>query len=589
MRAIRIACLVSSFISALVCSAAQAGPPCADFHFPDSGFPAIEQDHRPALLYVWTGDDSRNHGVAFLIDASAPYYLTARHVVAPSISNRSLSIQGVDPLQNKRTLQVIADDSALDVALLKGEGSASADDMRPYELYLSNIASEDVTFSGLAYADVAHVQSAPPKEDRFQYNDDASEIYLRVNTDEGDSGAPVYTKKGLVVGIVRSKQKISQASAVPMSALADFLTHHATAVPSGGSAWKLHDMLLGRPERKTLIVRLNPANVPGRVSNLQLLGVINVILDQNELAKMDERLVYCPLVQAAHDRGLFDAAIRLEVAQAVQLNTPRPESKSLERKPAPSDRAKEGSKTLSSQNAEATGDILLARAADWDSKGDGTFFRRLSKEAQLKYVEAITGYLLDDKRPLFALAAKETPEKVSLVKYEEALSRLGIDNSDVNLEESIQDGAARNPKADDHFAALLNKYYQAAAGAEGWHIGQQSDPFATPSDDPKKVAARNTAAAWSALVSQSSAQKAKSWQVLGDALLKAGQPGEAARSLAGAHKIRPSDPSLIRTYTIAKSQEGHGVLVGFDVNAAISRERPLTRDDVINFGLKSAF
>ena len=405
MRAIRIAGLVISLLSASVCSIARAGTPCADFHFPILASRQLSKTTgRPCCTYG-PGDDSRNHGVAFLIDVAAQYYLTARHVVAPSILNPSLAIQGVDPLQNSTTLKVIADDSALDVALLKGQRSASADGMRPYELFLANIASEDVTFSGLAYADAAHLLSAPPKEDRFQYNEDASEIYLRVNTDEGDSGAPVYTKQGLVVGIVRSKQKISQASAVAMRSLADFLTRHATAVPSEGAGWKLHDMLMGRPDRKALIVRLTPANVPGRISNLQLLGVIKAILDQDELAKMDKQVVYCPLVQAAHDRGLFDVAIRLEVAEAVQLIKPQPESKSPERKPAPAGRT-EGSKHLPSQNAEAMGDILLARAADGDSKGDDTFFRRLSKEAQLKYVEAITGYLHDDKRPLYAFGVQ---------------------------------------------------------------------------------------------------------------------------------------------------------------------------------------
>lgn len=592
MRTMRTATLGIFLWSALVCSIARASTPCADFHFPDSGFAAIEQDYKPALLYVWAGDDSRKHGVAFLIDVAAQYYLTARHVVEPSISNPSLAIQGMDPQQNKLTLKLVADDSTLDVALLKGQRSALTDGMRPYELFLATLASEDVTFSGLAYADPYHLLSAPPKEDRFEYNEDGSEIYLRVNTDEGDSGAPVYTKKGLVVGIVRSKQKISQASAVPMNSLADFLTDNAADVPTAGAGWKLYDMLIGRPDRKALMVRLRPANVPGRISNLQLLGVIKAILDQGRLAKMDKEFIYCPLVQAAHDRGLYDVAFRLEVAEAGQLAKPRQESGSLEGKPAPAEESKstpvdehkpapsnrtQGTKHLDSQYAEAMGDILLARAADWDNRGDDLFFRRLSKEAQLKYVDAITGYLHDDKRPLFAFVGQGTsnPGKLKFsVKYGEALSRLGIEDSDVKFGLVVDDSNV-SVKTDDHFAALLSKYYQAAAGAEGGRVA-----------DPKSVAARNTAAAWSALVSQSSRQKAESWYVLGDAMMKAGQPGDAARSLAGAHKINPADKSVLQKYKLAKSQ-GRVTSVGFDFKSAIALEHPLTRDDVINFGLKS--
>lgn len=53
--------------------------------------------------------------------------------------------------------------------------------------------------------------------------------------------------------------------------------------------------------------------------------------------------------------------------------------------------------------------------------------------------------------------------------------------------------------------------------------------------------------------------------------------------------LHPTDSSVMQTYTVAKSQEKHDTSIGFDfdVKTAISLERPLTRYDVINFGLNS--
>jgi hypothetical protein len=242
---------------------------------------------------------------------------------------------------------------------------------------------------------------------------------------------------------------------------------------------------------------------------------------------------------------------------------------------------------------------LLGRASEWDAKGDNTFFRELSSKARSSYRDAIVSHLQADKRPLFVFAEKEkanhtSVSHVSLAKSGEALSRLGIDSHLFDLED--QSAPQGDTPKDDKLAALLNKYYQASAGAEGWHLFSPSHEdilahayarYTSPepiTNDAKSMVARNTAAAWAALVSESNAQKVKSWSFLGDAMLKSGQPKEAARSLAGAHKIQPNYAGVLETYEVAKRQQGTSTY--FDAKAQISQERPLTREDVLDFGLK---
>ena len=108
---------------------------CDNYSFAPSTFEKIEQDFKPALLYLWSGDDTRNHGVAFLVDTSPPYYLTARHVVEKAIGNPSQHITGLDKDRHQIKLHVVEQNEALDAALLGVEGSLP-DGMQPFEVFL---------------------------------------------------------------------------------------------------------------------------------------------------------------------------------------------------------------------------------------------------------------------------------------------------------------------------------------------------------------------------------------------------------------------------------------------------------------------
>jgi TPR repeat protein len=576
-------------------------PDCPDFHFPNSAFESIEQDHRPALLYISTGEKDDNHGVAFLVEPSPPYYLTARHVVASSIANPSRRIIGMNAKGRTIALQVIADDEKLDVALLKGVDSIQLNSVRPYELYFAGLESQDVTFSGLAFASKKQFTSAPPKENRFEYNEDATQLQLRVNTGPGDSGAPVYNRQGLVIGVVTNKKVVSQVTAVTMKSLSDFMVRPAISVPAGGAAWRLHDFVLNTSDRETLAERLTPGYSPEQVSNFQLLGAIALVIQNKELPNVNEELVYCPVIYAAHDRGLRSAAMKLENEAALYFAQQRlrnpPNTSPSAQSPDPRDRR--GSLQASPpkdltladnksdpQHWEAVADILFVRASEWSRKGDAEFYQRLSSNAEANYLEAIVSYLQQDARPLFVFERKEnTNSKQAEGQAFLVLSRLGIDSS-INLTYDNQTDVS-SVYRDDRFASLLNKYYEAAVGAVGSHVfGSKSYALngTASSDEPKKMAARNTAVTWATLLSESDTKKAKSWSLLADAMLKVGRLEGAARSLANVHAIEPADIDVVKTYEAVKLDWAN---VRIDPNTAIGHERPLSREDVQDFALGS--
>ena len=67
-----------------------------------------------------------------------------------------------------------------------------------------------------------------------------------------------------------------------------------------------------------------------------------------------------------------------------------------------------------------------------------------------------------------------------------------------------------------------------------------------------------------------------------------GRTARRRRTLTrGGSQVHPTDPSVIQRYVLAKSQESRAASVGINIKTAISLEPPLTRDDVINFGLNS--
>jgi Trypsin-like peptidase domain len=279
-------------------------------------------------------DPKKEHGTAFLIEAtisgysgsrhfvSPLYYLTARHVVEPAISNLNLPIRGLDIDQREISLKVIAEDRTLDIALLKSDNKL--DGVFPYEIFLKQMRPQRVTFAGLAYATSEKVVTTPPAEADFADDPDGT-LLVTMNTNGGDSGALLYNRQGLVIGMVIKKKSVSQATAVSLAAISDFLRPLADSLPAGE---QLGDFIVGTSDRRSLISRLNPAHLPDRVSNLQLLGAIRRIVNTTDWSIINDN-IDCPIIRAAHDRALEDAAADLErerlVRRVNQNPLPQPE------------------------------------------------------------------------------------------------------------------------------------------------------------------------------------------------------------------------------------------------------------------------
>jgi hypothetical protein len=530
--------------------------PCDDFRFAEAGFESIERDYLPSLLYLWSGSHKEAHGVGFLIDATSSFYLTARHVVAASINDPKELIKGIGADQKQIALEVVADNEALDVALLRAKTTPTmtSNNVIPYELYLENPPLGDATFSGMAFSTADSVSSTQPKENRLTMTSDGRQMLLRVNTDFGDSGAPVYNIQGLVVGIVTGKQRISQAVIIPLQTISDFLTPFSTMQPLGSAAWRLHDDIVNSPQLGALRIGLKPAHVPGRVSNFELLGAIEMILRNRELAKIDPVIVDCPLVEAAHDRGLKQAAFDL-----VKSDAPYVVEKKEQSEPPPSSPSTGGT---DAKHAEAIGDVMFEHAADWQSR-DLAFSQKLAREAQSNYVEAITDALQTDESPLYVFASSRDSNVTFQHKAGMVLTNMDIDKNAIDI--TAFTTQEKKSAVNDHFAELLNKYYHAAVAAGA---------------PAKTMTVLRTSAAWASLLAKSNAEKAESYKTLADALMRADKPDKAARSLAEVYKLRPTDLFVLETYMTAKEQETSRSWTDFDVKTAIAKEQPLSLQEL---------
>jgi len=203
---------------------AKAGDTCADFHISPYSFGGIAQDYSNSLVMLKSGNNS---GEGFLIDSKRKLFITARHVIEASIGkdnkNNNIPILAENDEHSKFRLNIIDADSNLDVAMLQAEDIINFDNVLPVELYFDSVgASTLVTFPGLGFAHSKDVHATSPAPTTVTYDNDDGVMLLRVPTYAGDSGAPVYTDQGVVVGIVQKKQMQDQGTAMRADRLADF-------------------------------------------------------------------------------------------------------------------------------------------------------------------------------------------------------------------------------------------------------------------------------------------------------------------------------------------------------------------------------
>ena len=179
-----------------------------------------------AVLMIRSGVEL---GTAFLIDQDRGWFLTARHVVEPSIlQSRGVSGRFAEVGAQDFELSVIADDDGYDVALLEAVDDVQFRNRKELELSFFLPEKQDVTVVGATWRGTpgnsgrtwkAELVSIGPKE--FSIN---SEGQISVDGVRDKSGSPVIkASDGLVIGVV-SEQDGERGFATPISSLTHFLS-----------------------------------------------------------------------------------------------------------------------------------------------------------------------------------------------------------------------------------------------------------------------------------------------------------------------------------------------------------------------------
>jgi tetratricopeptide (TPR) repeat protein/V8-like Glu-specific endopeptidase len=496
-------------------------------------FESIKSDLDRSVVRIQSGN---NYGTAFLVDVKDRLFLTASHVLKESVkgySNHTSAecgqkssgepmpqIVGSDRDGHRFNMCIKAEDKALDAALLYVDDTTVFKDVWDFELYFENIGEgSQVTYMGFPNQDTAANNAYPmmPKEVSFSYshneNDGDVTMAIPLNIEDVASGAPVFTSQGVVVGMVTNRRGVNEAVAIPMKRLEVFLTRQGVSDDS----LEFRKFFLAARDRVPLERRLRPSHLPESISNLHLLGAINLMLDKHDINRTNWALFDCPLAQAAHDRGLYDAAARLYAEES-------------------SYRA--GSNRSPSKRAEAVARTLLAEADVYRRRGDENFARRLSQSAVPAAQRAVAEAVKADKELLLAFKDPGESKQEFASKSKTVLARLGVLDEvlggDDSLLESYNTNLAFEPQG-DRFARLLQESVRAAASAAGVKLGAIG-PY-NGIIDLATSTLMATAASWAALTARSPEQKASAYWTLGDVLLKLGQREQATKYYSEARQI----------------------------------------------------
>jgi tetratricopeptide (TPR) repeat protein len=515
---------------------------------PPYSFSSIAHDYAGSVIMV---ESDGNIGEAFLIDLGRKYFVTASHVVEASIRDATIPISGIDNSHSHLNLTIVDHDQGLDTALLSADASFKVDRLLPFDLYFDLVsAGTNVTFSGLAFVNNQHVHATSSTPDNFIYDDD-NVILLRANTYDGDSGALLYTEQGLVVGVVQQRQMQSQAVAMPVEKLADFLSRHA----DGEGSERLREMFRKNGDLAELKQKLIPGRVPGAVSNLELLGAIKLLIDRGDLATVKAELVHCPLIAAALHRGLVGAVEQLEVALASL-----PASKhsvgiscgAATSEGSPSSTTGACSPALSSepestiQKSTETGKTLSLRAREYSEGGNYNVAVRLYRDAISETLSSNSGLA-----PISVFLDPKDSEEAAITNASIALSDVGIGNSVSNdtIRKLAREYVAASPKPepqDDSFAAILNSYFEATRETTQVIASGTSNPSSGSRNAATSTILRVTSE-WATKLANAPDVQATAYSNFADTLKAQGDLKQALASYQNLHAIRAelakADPS----------------------------------------------
>jgi hypothetical protein len=263
--------------------------------------------YRDAVFSIGKRDGKKYEhlGTAYLVAASAPYLLTAKHVLGSREIGETIDGASDSFTDEKYAFSIVQVDEDNDVALLKMVEGEIPDGLRPFELRtIPPAPSENLHMWGHpVYADDYSRGYSNPKYRRTRRTGQFEGTYELVgNTLEGASGSPLFDDQGRVVGTVIQGSNDSQLGvARPSSASVRLLIPHIVLSSKGD---RLKSVLLSGSVSLDAVATslyLEPANA----SNMELLVVSRQLSDSVRNGTPDIKpLLSCPLWQAIVQRGM---------------------------------------------------------------------------------------------------------------------------------------------------------------------------------------------------------------------------------------------------------------------------------------------
>ena len=503
---------------------------CSNYHHPAQNLNAAMDNLKQSVLHIVSG---KEEGTAFLIDNERALFLTARHVVAASITNKLTPVQGFfeEPKPKRYDLTIVKEDSALDVALLQGEPSMQSTDRPEFELSFEDLPSRKVGILGSGHSTNAIADINLRTAERFDFDVVSKLMKIPVAIRSGDSGAPVIKDDdGLVIGIVRHKKTTDLALVSPISDLTDFLSMNKLSKPMsdlfGGSTlpdedgW--HTAFQAKRNRHH--------------SNFQLAGMIQSMhdrwLDRQKLA-IHSKIKGCAIENLARNRELGKHATSLHVMANMKYhiaNTPDAVLGAAE------EQQKIGENQFALQLYEMATELYsLAIAENLKEKSGGGYVAALLKGSGYTATHG-TNYPANLDNFTLANGGDTEFETEKFATVAEAVLAPGIDLADISV--------SRIARQKNKMAMLFHGHQTAQLKAaelspQGISLLVAQDTFIS--------------AAWGSQIARSGPYRALNYQAMGDALIRLNRFSEAATAYATAWQDGLKIEVISKNYDYARS------------------------------------
>ena len=302
MRALRVgACLTLLWVTTV-----HAGHPCGQLDLA----PIDWLEFEGAVLRI-QGEDPKVSGTGYLISSSQGYVLTAQHVVEQSVAG---VVEATSPRRPGKVFKatIVADLSTatdpVDVALLQLSDTDALSDIRSLDISLRMPSRREDLYT-IGYPKFGDMPNTTQQSIKLQNPSFLpGQGYIQTNdaiAKPGASGSPLIDMYGSTVGTAVKTLGIDEKDAwfVPTASLRPLLDK----IPPSKKARDLEDML--KTNSVTEATLRDMLLTSGKITNLDLYGLVRLIQNDKDAALISKELLSCPLSYALEARGLIDLVL----------------------------------------------------------------------------------------------------------------------------------------------------------------------------------------------------------------------------------------------------------------------------------------